>query len=314
MSQNSPWSVKSVTQEARDAAKQAARRAGLTIGEWLSQTILTAAENEVRENALAGDGEGGAVAPEGGSASLPSTPLPAGIAGEIQELRDGYVDLEERIYDTLEPLMQRVRRLSAQMTELQYASGRMEELSSIQDKVRDLQRLSREVDGIPLLQEQVRELQRNPYDPGALRHLQDQIRDIERRAQDDGGLRKLQDQIREVQQQARSGGNTQDLENQLYALTKRVENMGSGGGGGGSPEQYEELSDMVEQIKQASQHQITEQTEKLNNLGREIEQIRSEAGSSAATTGPMERALSRLAERVQKLEEGQPESKGGLFG
>ena len=83
MSQNSPWSVKSVTQEARDAAKQAARRAGLTIGEWLSQTITTAAENEVRENALpdAGDGEGGAVAPESGSASLPSAPLPAGIAG-----------------------------------------------------------------------------------------------------------------------------------------------------------------------------------------------------------------------------------------
>lgn len=317
MSQNSPWSVKSVTQDARDAAKQAARRAGLTIGEWLSQTILVAAENEVRENALpdAGNGEGGAITPEGGSTSLPSTPLPAAIAGEIQELRDGYVDLEERIYDTLEPLMQRVRRLSAQMTELQYASGRMEGLSSIQDKVRDLQRLSREVDGIPLLQEQVRELQRNPYDPGALRHLQDQIRDIERRAQDNSDLRKLQEQIREVQQQAQSGGNTQDLENQLYLLTKRVENMGKGGGGGGgSPEQYEELSDMIEQIKQASQHQITEQTGKLNDLSREIEQIRSESGSSAATTGPMERALSRLDERVQKLEEGQPESKGGLFG
>lgn len=313
MSQNSPWSVKNVTPEVRDAAKQAARRAGLTIGGWLSQTILATAENEMRENAFpdATNGEGSAVAPEGGPASLPSTPLPAEIASETQELRDGYADLEERIYDTLEPLMQRVRRLSTQMTELQYASGRMEELSSLQGKVRDLQRLSQEVDGIPLLQEQMRELQRNQYDPSAVRHLQDQIRDVERRAQDDGAVRDLQDQIREIRQQVQSGGNTQDIEKQLYVLTKQVENMDSGGG---SPEQYEELSGLIEQFKQASQHQITEQTTKLNDLSREIEQIRSESSSAEATTGPVERALSRLAERVQKLEEGKPESKGGLFG
>ena len=41
----SPWSVKGVDPEARGAAKSAARRAGLTIGSWLSQTIhATAAE------------------------------------------------------------------------------------------------------------------------------------------------------------------------------------------------------------------------------------------------------------------------------
>ena len=45
----SPWSVKGVDPEARGAAKSAARRAGLTIGSWLSQTIhATAAEQLMR--------------------------------------------------------------------------------------------------------------------------------------------------------------------------------------------------------------------------------------------------------------------------
>ena len=37
----SPWSVKGVDPEARDAAKIAARRSGLTVGAWLTQTIRT---------------------------------------------------------------------------------------------------------------------------------------------------------------------------------------------------------------------------------------------------------------------------------
>jgi localization factor PodJL len=43
----SPWSVKGVDAEARGAAKSAARRAGLTIGSWLSQTIHIAATEQL---------------------------------------------------------------------------------------------------------------------------------------------------------------------------------------------------------------------------------------------------------------------------
>ncbi len=44
----SPWSVKGVDAEARGAAKSAARRAGLTIGSWLSQTIHIAATEQLK--------------------------------------------------------------------------------------------------------------------------------------------------------------------------------------------------------------------------------------------------------------------------
>ena len=43
----SPWSVKGVEPEAREAAKIAARRAGLTIGSWLNQIIRAAATEQL---------------------------------------------------------------------------------------------------------------------------------------------------------------------------------------------------------------------------------------------------------------------------
>jgi len=48
MANNSPWSVKGVAPEAREAAKIAARRQGMNVGRWLTQTILAAASEELR--------------------------------------------------------------------------------------------------------------------------------------------------------------------------------------------------------------------------------------------------------------------------
>jgi localization factor PodJL len=41
-----PWSVKGIGNEAREAAKTAARRSGVTLGEWLNSVILDQAEGE----------------------------------------------------------------------------------------------------------------------------------------------------------------------------------------------------------------------------------------------------------------------------
>lgn len=39
-----PWSVKGIEPETREAAKEAARRSGMTLGEWLNSKILDSAE------------------------------------------------------------------------------------------------------------------------------------------------------------------------------------------------------------------------------------------------------------------------------
>ncbi|MEO0399311.1 MAG: hypothetical protein AAF224_07775 [Pseudomonadota bacterium] len=53
MKSTAPWSVKGIERDAREAAKDAARREGLTVGEWLNRTIYTAGEDDI-DSAAAG--------------------------------------------------------------------------------------------------------------------------------------------------------------------------------------------------------------------------------------------------------------------
>src|SRR5262245_57451891 len=41
-----PWSVKGIDAETREAAKEAARRAGMTLGAWLKAVILDQSEDD----------------------------------------------------------------------------------------------------------------------------------------------------------------------------------------------------------------------------------------------------------------------------
>lgn len=54
MVNNSPWSVKGVDPEAREAAKIAARRQSVPLGRWLTQTILSTAARELKTGGSAG--------------------------------------------------------------------------------------------------------------------------------------------------------------------------------------------------------------------------------------------------------------------
>ena len=49
MANSLPWSVKGVDPRTRDAAKAAARRAGMTLGEWLDTKIRIEAESGMPE-------------------------------------------------------------------------------------------------------------------------------------------------------------------------------------------------------------------------------------------------------------------------
>ena len=46
MKSNAPWSVKGIERDARETAKEAAKREGMTVGEWLNHMIYTAGEME----------------------------------------------------------------------------------------------------------------------------------------------------------------------------------------------------------------------------------------------------------------------------
>lgn len=65
MANPSPWSVKGVAPEAREAAKIAARRQGVNVGRWITQTILAAASEELRSKRGPEDAQ--QAAPAGGN-------------------------------------------------------------------------------------------------------------------------------------------------------------------------------------------------------------------------------------------------------
>jgi hypothetical protein len=64
MALKSPWSVKGVSQEDRDQAKSAARRAGLPVGVWLSRQIRASGSNNEETTAASDADPGENAAPE----------------------------------------------------------------------------------------------------------------------------------------------------------------------------------------------------------------------------------------------------------
>ena len=54
MKSNAPWSVKGIERDARETAKEAAKREGMTVGEWLNQIIYTAGSDEETDGEIEG--------------------------------------------------------------------------------------------------------------------------------------------------------------------------------------------------------------------------------------------------------------------
>lgn len=100
MNQVSPWSVKGVDPECREAAKVAARKAGMTLGNWLSRTIMQQASMELRGGSSASAGSNGRGA--GAAQAHPDNQLPALPTEElIAAIRRMSDEMRVRISDEL---------------------------------------------------------------------------------------------------------------------------------------------------------------------------------------------------------------------
>jgi localization factor PodJL len=157
----SPWSVKGVDPEAREAAKIAARKAGLTVGAWLSQMIRQSASDQLRSGA---NSQGGTAAPGPGQTAhtdrrpqggqneqyfsggegwdappqqpgyAPNPPPQPGMAPppaptiqavfeSIQRLSSRIEQAEKRTADTIAPIVDKVAELSDQLEKSKEGGG-----------------------------------------------------------------------------------------------------------------------------------------------------------------------------------------------
>lgn len=80
---NLPWSVKGVEPEAREAAKLAARRAGMTLGAWLNRVIRTAAAEELTGPRQTGPAPKASVPPQ-----LPALPIDALVEAVRKQMEE----------------------------------------------------------------------------------------------------------------------------------------------------------------------------------------------------------------------------------
>jgi localization factor PodJL len=126
---NVPWSVKGVEHEAREAAKLAARKAGLPLGVWLSQTIHAAAAQQLKSSSGPTVYAGSAYsssngdAPAGSSVPRPPALTPEAVLERINRLAGRLAESEARTAEALAPIVEKVAQLSAQIEEGQGGSA-----------------------------------------------------------------------------------------------------------------------------------------------------------------------------------------------
>lgn len=120
MAAGGPWSVKGIAPQAREAAKDAARREGKTLGEWLNEIILETGEEAASPAGLAED------APAAG----PEPVAPAASSQTLDTLAQRLEAAEHRSTLAITGIDQSVRGLIARLEAAERSAGDVAERAS----------------------------------------------------------------------------------------------------------------------------------------------------------------------------------------
>ncbi len=122
MDDDAVWTIDEVEPEAREAAKLAARRSGLGLGQWLTATIMAAAAAELKRGARPaanGAQESPTHAYNGtnGGAQLPALPVDV-LIDNIRRLTSRVEEAEKRTAESVLPLAEKMASLSERIEEV----------------------------------------------------------------------------------------------------------------------------------------------------------------------------------------------------
>lgn len=156
MKRTSPWSVKGVDPEAREAAKLAARRLDMPVGQWLSHAIRKVATEQLRTGGpgpdpeFAGTGNDGqrrafAAGPDtrGETGARPPALTPEAVLESINRLAAKIEESESRTTEAIAPVADKVRELTEEVDALK--NGHAVERNPLE---RALTRMSERLDRI----------------------------------------------------------------------------------------------------------------------------------------------------------------------
>lgn len=160
MDRSQPWSVKGIDPETRQAAKMAARRAGLTVGAWLNQAIRRAAAEELGAPRLAQGQEPLqatgydplGVEPRSQVRPTEGQPSPAQLAGpavetlldamrrQTEEVKAAIRDSTDELRfntDKIQPLTEKMRPMSDRIEAI---AGRLEQVGEVDRRLNEAER------------------------------------------------------------------------------------------------------------------------------------------------------------------------------
>jgi localization factor PodJL len=249
-----PWSVKGIEPETREAAKDAARRSGMTLGEWLNSKILDSAEEHESAPAVRHQ----RATPARAETSIRLEDIAeqlARIARREQNTAPASYGSENR-YEDEENLTKILNRIESNERQT------VEAFTAVNERLAVLSRQVLQTAKMPTISK--------PEEPAAFKSLETAMRNIvehieisERRTRD--SLKSMQDRMAEMAQRATSSTSEQVLQsapaftslesrlNELSTRVERSENKSDAGLSNILREELAQLADRIETVRESAE-------------------------------------------------------------
>jgi localization factor PodJL len=306
-----PWSVKGIEPEAREAAKQAARRAGVTLGTWLNQVIMDSGTDEV------GRQEPSAMqtrySPPEQTPSQTSLPGPAAdldpVAQAVRELVQRVDNSERRTAEMTRKLEQTVSQLATRFDQPGYETEeRYSSASSADPLERKLQMLGERLErggrgGLrPEDQRTIQTLEK------AVNAVVDHLETAEQRT--DSTLAEIRETLGSLSHRVENAEleaeredakrRSEALESTLTQLATRLEKMEQGVSGIG-PQAVQAALRAIEEKSQADNQRAA--IEKLQtNLDKMTERLERSEARADDTVKAFENSVTSIARKIEDLD------------
>ena len=308
-----PWSVKGIEPEAREAAKQAARRAGVTLGVWLNQIIMDTGTDEVgQQEPPAMQNRYSTPEHTAPHASIPEPRIDLGpVAEAVRELVQRVDNSERRTAEMTRKLEATVGQLAERIEQPEHDMGeRYSENRSIDPLERKLQMLGERMEraergrgGLrPEDQRTIQTLEK------AVNAVVDHLETTEQRTDSTLGeireaLASLSHRVENAEQEAEreeAKKRAQALEGTLMQLANRLEKMEHGVSGIG-PQAVEAALKAIEE-KSAADNQRAAIERLQQNIEKMAERLERTESKNNETVSTFESSVTGIARKLEELD------------
>lgn len=335
-----PWSVKGIEPEAREAAKQAARRHGLTLGAWLNQMIMDSGTDDVQKD----DSQNGAARPYDRDlisltshvptpATPPAGPDTASMSDSLRDVSERMSQSERRTADLARKLEASINQIADRLETAQQpvAETRADEASLLDPIERKLAQLSEKLEAAERQRMAAASAGKKPDDKAVaalertVSAVVDHLEASEKRHEDSladirASLGQMQSRFVEAEEanaREEAEARARQVESNLDTLATRLERMEQSFTGIGSTLEKTQsqaveaaLKTIAERADADGQKNVINQLQQnLSAMAQRLEKAESRADQSL---GQFEKTVESIAKKIETLDKPRPDVVPGV--